>query len=71
MELTGTRWRLVGVEAVLQLRALRASRDFDAYWILHEAREYERNHAQRYPDGIVPPVAEPPLPPSPRLRRVK
>ena len=32
MELTGARWRLVGAEAVLKLRALRASGDFDAYW---------------------------------------
>ena len=31
MELTGARWRLVGAEAVLKLRALRASGDFDAY----------------------------------------
>ena len=45
MELTGARWRLVGAEAVLKLRALRASGDFDAYWDFHEAREYERNHA--------------------------
>ena len=72
MELTGARWRLVGAEAVLKLRALRASGDFDAYWDFHEAREYERNHAQRYSDGIVPPVTEPPPPPSSsRLRRVK
>ena len=72
MELTGARWRLVGAEAVLKLRALRASGDFDAYWDFHEAREYERNHAQRYADGIAPPVTEPPPPPpSPRLRRVK
>ena len=39
MELTGARWRLVGAEAVLKLRALRASGDFDAYWDFHEARE--------------------------------
>ena len=72
MELTGARWRLVGAEAVLKLRALRASRDFDAYWDFHEAREYERNHARRYTDGIAPPVTEPPpSPSSPRLRRVK
>ena len=72
MELTGARWRLVGAEAVLKLRALRASGDFDAYWDFHEAREYERNHAQRYADGIAPPLTEPPPPPSPpRLRRVK
>ena len=72
MELTGARWRLVGAESVLKLRALRASGDFDAYWDFHEAREYERNHAQRYADGIAPPVTEPPpSPSSPRLRRVK
>ena len=72
MELTGARWRLVGAEAVLKLRALRASRDFDAYWDFHEAREYERNHARRYADGMAPPVNEPPpSPSSPRLRRVK
>ena len=76
MELTGARWRLVGAEAVLKLRALRASGDFDAYWDFHEAREYERNHAQRYADGIAPRVAPPVTEPppsrsSPRLRRVK
>ena len=71
MELTGARWRLVGAEAVLKLRALRASGDFDAYWDFHEKREYERNHAERYAGGKPPPVTEPP-PPSPRrLRRVK
>ena len=72
MELTGARWRLVGAEAVLKLRALRASGDFDAYWDFHEAREYERNHAQRYAERTAPPVSEPPPPPAPpRLRRVK
>ena len=72
MELTGARWRLVGAEAVLKLRALRASGDFDAYWEFHEAREYQRNHAERYADGAVTPVKElPPSPSTPRLRRVK
>ena len=32
--------RSAGAEAVLKLRVLRASRDFDAYWDFHEAREY-------------------------------
>ena len=72
MDLTGARWRLVGAEAVLKLRALRASGDFDAYWEFHEAREYERNHAQHYADRTPPPVTEPPpSPASHRLRRVK
>ncbi|MCP4201509.1 MAG: ISKra4 family transposase, partial [bacterium] len=44
MERTGARWRLKGAEAVLRLRALRSSGDFDEYWRFHEAREYERNH---------------------------
>ena len=64
MELTDARWRLVGAEAVLKLRSLRASGDFDEYWDFHEAREYERNHAQRYSGRVVPPVTEPPPPPS-------
>ena len=60
-------WSRGGPEA-----ALRASRDFDAYWDFHEARGYQRNHARRYADGIAPPISEPPPPPSPpRLRRVK
>ena len=37
MELTGARWRLVGAEAVLKLRALRSSGDFDAYWDFHQS----------------------------------
>lgn len=54
MELTGARWRLTGAEAVLRLRALRSSGDFDEYWHFHEAREYERNHAAHYADHEVP-----------------
>ena len=51
---TGARWRLRGAEAVLRLRALRSSGDFDEYWRFHEAQEYERTHRQRYADGQVP-----------------
>jgi hypothetical protein len=32
MDRTGARWPLTGTEAVLRLRAIRASKDFDAYW---------------------------------------
>jgi hypothetical protein len=72
MDRTGARWRLEGAEAVLRLRALYASGDFDAYWIFHEAREYERTHASRYAGKTAPPVTTPPPPqPRPRLRRVK
>ncbi len=68
MDRTGARWSLAGAEAVLRLRALRASGDFDAYWAFHLAKEHRRNHVARYADGAIPS----PLPTSrPRLRRVK
>jgi len=54
MNLTGARWSLTGAEAVLRLRALRCSDDFDAYWEFHEQQEYERNHASHYADHRVP-----------------
>jgi hypothetical protein len=56
MDVTGARWSLTGAEAVLRLRALRSSGDFDEYWTFHEAREYERNHRALYAGGIVPPT---------------
>src|SRR5215831_2877965 len=53
MERTGARWSLKGAEAVLRLRALYASGDFEAYWRFHEKQEYLRHHAARYADGRV------------------
>jgi len=65
---TGARWSLVGAEAVLRLRALRASGDFDDYWQFHLAKEHERTHRSRYADGAIPN----PLPPTrPHLKLVK
>src|SRR5487761_2324016 len=60
MNLTGARWSLTGAEAVLRLRALRSSNDFDAYWKFHERQEYERHHASRYADHRVPETVPPP-----------
>ncbi|WP_050775131.1 hypothetical protein [Desulfonatronospira thiodismutans] len=54
MEDTGARWSLEGAEAVLKLRALRCSHDFDEYWEFHEKCEYKRNHESLYKNGIVP-----------------
>ena len=42
--ITGARWGLAEAEAVLKLRAIRSSGDWDAYWRFHEAREAQRNH---------------------------
>jgi len=71
MNRSGARWSLTGAEAVLRLRAIVASDDFEAYWAFHLEREHERNHAVRYAGQEVPN----PLPPKRRgrapLRRVK
>ncbi len=58
MDVTGARWSLSGAEAVLRLRALRSSHDFDEYWKHHEQCEYERNHKALYKNGVVPPTID-------------
>lgn len=52
MDLTGARWRLKRAEAVLQLRALRSSNDFEAYWAFHTEQELQRHHVSRYADAL-------------------
>ena len=54
LEITGAKWRLPSAEAVLKLRALRSSKDFDEYWAFHEVCEYKRNHQDFYAGGVVP-----------------
>lgn len=54
MEKTGARWGLTSAEAVLRLRALRASGDFEEYWEFHLEQEQERNHAIRYANSELP-----------------
>lgn len=44
--ITGARWGLQGAEAVLKLRALQSSRDWDEYWPFHEQQEARRNYDQ-------------------------
>jgi len=51
--ITGARWTVPGAEAVLQLRALRSSGDFDEYWRVHLAQERRRNHDSRYTAGFA------------------
>lgn len=59
MDLTGARWRLRGAEAVLRLRSIMSSGDFDEYWRFHEKAEAERNHLSRYADGKLPRLIPP------------
>ena len=68
--ITGARWRLRGAEAVLRLRALRSSGDFDDYWRFHEAQEWQRTHRQRYAVHGQVPALQPPNN-EPRLRIVR
>lgn len=48
LDITGATWSLQGAEAVLCLRALLTSEDFDEYWAYHEEQERHRNHDSRY-----------------------
>jgi hypothetical protein len=48
MDITGARWSLAGAEAILKLRSLRSSGDFDDYWVFHKLKSFERNHQSRY-----------------------
>jgi hypothetical protein len=48
MDITGARWGTDTADAILQLRALLANGDFDAYWAWHLHREHERNHPRPY-----------------------
>ncbi len=67
LDITGARWSLEGAEAVLRLRALRSSGDFDHYWEFHEAAEADRNHAGRYLQGRLPDLIPSGHPPPLRL----
>jgi hypothetical protein len=67
MDRGGARWTLKGAEAVLRLRALRTSADFDAYWDYHLREEQRRHHAERYANAEIPN----PIRPARALRSVK
>ena len=59
MDITGARWRLHGAEAVLKLRALKASGDFDEYWAFHQRQELRRNHLAGYFNASLPAMSIP------------
>ena len=44
MDITGARWTIATAEAVLQLRALHANGDLDAYWTHHLQQEHHRTY---------------------------
>ena len=57
MELTGARWGLKTAEAILKIRALRSSGDWEDYWQFHKQQELQRNHLDRYAEDILEPAA--------------
>lgn len=71
MEITGARWGLQGAEAILRLRALYASGDFDDYWRFHLKQEQILNHVMNYnerpPSTRIQPSRTPPKRPNLRL----
>ena len=48
MDITGARWGLDGGEAILKLRSIVKSEDFEKYWEFHLQEEYKRNHESKY-----------------------
>jgi hypothetical protein len=44
LDITGARWRLKGAEAMLKIRALILSEDFEEYFTFHKRQERERNY---------------------------
>jgi len=54
MDITGARWSVHGAEAVLKLRAVSSSNDFDQYFAWHLAKERRRIHESRYAGNVIP-----------------
>lgn len=44
LDITGARWSLKGAEAILRLRSLKSSGDFEDYWTFHKQQEKLRNY---------------------------
>jgi hypothetical protein len=42
LDITGSRWSLKGAEAILTLRSLKSSGDFDSYWTFHKEQSKKR-----------------------------
>ena len=48
MDITGARWGLSSAEAILKLRSLQSSGDFEDYWDFHLEQEFADNHLSCY-----------------------
>jgi hypothetical protein len=50
MDLTGARWGLERAEAILKLRSINSSHDFEHYWKYYKAQSQMRLHSSQYQD---------------------
>jgi len=71
MDRPGARWSLTGAEAILRLRGLILSGDFDENWSFLEAQGRCRNHEEHYQGGAVPVIILPLRPGRARFTIVK
>jgi hypothetical protein len=53
LDITGARWSLTGAEAVLRLRSLWASGDWDTYWTYYIGREKDRLYGSFYEENTA------------------
>jgi len=53
LDITGARWELEGAEAILKLRSLKSSGDFDAYWEFHKQKSKQRLYGDLQIDGEI------------------
>jgi hypothetical protein len=49
MEQAGMRWTKAGAQAMLDLRAVRLSGDWDAYWEFHRHKQHQRLYGNEHP----------------------
>jgi len=52
LDITGARWSLQGAEAILKLRSLKSSNDFEEYWKYHKQKSKKRNYNFTITNGI-------------------
>jgi hypothetical protein len=56
MDVSGAKWSIRGAEAILRLRAVYVSDDFQDFWRYHEGLDYQRYHATQYAGNTPAPT---------------
>lgn len=51
MDITGARWSLQGAEAILKLRSIHSSGDWESYWAFHKSCSQVRSYSQGVTSG--------------------